>query len=72
MLTTAEAAKVIGKSESWLNHSRATGDGPVFLKLGGAVRYQESDLRAWIESRRRTAIYDHANDAGRAAERRAA
>jgi predicted DNA-binding transcriptional regulator AlpA len=69
MLNTSEAAKVIGKSTSWLNHSRSDSSGPVFLKIGGAVRYQMEDLQAWLRQQRRTATYDHANDSKRAAAR---
>jgi len=64
--TTAEAAKYITKSPSWLNKSRMTGTGPVYLKVGGAVRYLRSDLDAWLSGMRRTAIYDFANDNERA------
>jgi predicted DNA-binding transcriptional regulator AlpA len=70
MLTTTAAAAHIGKSESWLNKSRMTGTGPVYLKIGGGVRYTVADLDAWIAGQRRTAVYDHANDNARA--RRAA
>lgn len=67
VLTTSEAAKIIGKSTSWLNHSRSDSSGPVFFKIGGAVRYQMEDLQAWLRQQRRTAVYDHANDPIRAA-----
>lgn len=70
MLTTIEAAGRIGVSASWLNKSRMNGTGPVYLKIGGSVRYRLDDLEAWLASQRRTAIYDHANDNDRA--RRAA
>jgi predicted DNA-binding transcriptional regulator AlpA len=66
MLTTTEAARHLGVSASWLNKSRMTSTGPVYLKLGGTVRYQQSDLDAWLSAQRRTAIYDHANDNQRA------
>jgi predicted DNA-binding transcriptional regulator AlpA len=66
MLKTEEAAEIIGKSASWLNKSRADSSGPVFLKLGGSIRYQREDLEAWLSGCRRTAIYDHANDNERA------
>lgn len=66
MLTTTQAAVHIGKSASWLNKSRMTGAGPVYLKLGGGVRYTVPDLDAWLADQRRTAVYDHANNAGRA------
>lgn len=64
--TTNDAATYIGKSPSWLNKSRMNGSGPVYLKLGGAVRYLPADLEAWLASHRRTAVYAHANDNERA------
>lgn len=67
MLKTGEAAKIIGKSPSWLNKSRMTGTGPVYLKLGGGVRYALPDLERWLSAQRRTAVYAHANDNARAA-----
>ncbi|MCZ0734585.1 helix-turn-helix transcriptional regulator [Phreatobacter sp. AB_2022a] len=66
MLTSSEAAQFLGKSTSWLNQSRMRGDGPVFYKIGAAVRYDEADLRAWLATRRRTGVYAHANDNARA------
>lgn len=71
MMTTTEAAARIGKSASWLNKSRMTGTGPVYLKIGGAVRYTVPDLEAWLSRSRRTAVYDHANDNSVAEERAA-
>jgi predicted DNA-binding transcriptional regulator AlpA len=35
---------------STLRNWRYLGSGPKFLKLGGAVRYRESDVESWIES----------------------
>lgn len=66
MLNTEQAAQRIGKSVSWLNKSRMHGDGPVYMKLGGSVRYALPDLEAWLAGNRRTAVYDHANDNERA------
>jgi hypothetical protein len=65
-LNTKEAAAYIRKSVSWLNKSRMTGTGPVFVRNGGTVLYFSSDLDAWLNSSRRTAIYDHCNDNERA------
>ncbi|MGO4564799.1 helix-turn-helix transcriptional regulator [Rhizobium sp. 2YAF20] len=70
--TTPEAASYIGKSASWLNKTRLTGVGPVYLKIGGSVRYDASDLDAWLAGMRRTAVYDFANDNVRSAIRVAA
>jgi hypothetical protein len=64
--STKDAAIYISKSESWLNKSRMTGVGPVYLKIGGAVRYRDEDLNTWLEGKRRTGIYDHCNDNARA------
>jgi hypothetical protein len=65
-LNTEQAAAYICKSASWLNKSRMTGDGPVYLKIGGAVRYLPEDLDSWLSGKRRTAVYAHANDNERA------
>jgi predicted DNA-binding transcriptional regulator AlpA len=61
MLKTEEAAKIIGKSPSWLNKTRMTGVGPVYLRIGGSVRYRQEDLESWLAGCRRTAVYSHAN-----------
>lgn len=47
------AADYIGMSVAFLNRHRITGDGPAFLKLGGRVWYEQADLDAWVNSRRR-------------------
>ena len=52
VMTTGEAATVLGLSASYLNKMRVTGCGPVFLKLSRAVRYTQADLDAWISRRR--------------------
>lgn len=56
----------MGVSVSWLNKSRMKGTGPVYLKIGGAVRYARPDLETWLADQRRTAVYSHANDNNRA------
>lgn len=48
------AADYIGMSAAFLNRHRLTGFGPTFLKVGGRVYYLESDLDAWLNSRRRS------------------
>lgn len=60
LLDTRLAAEYIGKSTSWLNKSRMSGTGPTYLKLGGGVKYRIEDLDEWLNSWRRTAVYDHA------------
>jgi len=54
MLRTPEAAGYMGLRKSTLEAWRVRGGGPVFLKLGKAVRYQKEDLDEFIHSRRCT------------------
>ncbi|WP_143541922.1 MULTISPECIES: helix-turn-helix domain-containing protein [unclassified Rhizobium] len=70
-MKTADAAAYIGKSASWLNKARLTGVGPVYLKIGGGVLYDVDDLDVWLAGKRRTAVYDFANDNARSAARAA-
>ena len=52
MMTTGEAAAHLQLSAAYLNKMRVTGAGPVFMKLGRAVRYGQADLDAWVAERR--------------------
>lgn len=54
VLTTREAAWHLGLAISTLNKWRVYGDGPVFVKLGRAVRYRREDLEAFIAARSKT------------------
>lgn len=51
LLSVTEAAAVLGLSPQTLNRWRCerAGKGPRWLKLGGAIRYREADLVAYIE-----------------------
>lgn len=60
-LTTADAARYLGKSASWLNKTRLNGTGPAYLKIGGNVRYAPVDLDAFLARSRRVSVYDFAN-----------
>jgi excisionase family DNA binding protein len=51
ILTTREAASFLRLGKPTLERFRLTGAGPVYVKLGGAVRYRSTDLDAWLESR---------------------
>ena len=48
LLTTGEAAEFLGLRPSTLENWRWSGGGPVFIKLGGRVRYRIADLNAHI------------------------
>ena len=50
LLTTAQAAEFLGKSESAMTIDRCRCVGPAYFKLGRSVRYDLSDLEAWLES----------------------
>ena len=58
ILTEDEAAKYIGMSRSYLNADRSNGPrvkrtkGPVFMKIGKAVRYRKEDLDVWLQQNR--------------------
>ena len=51
-LTTKEAADRVRLSESALEKKRVDGTGPVFVKLGKAVRYEVTALDEWIAAGR--------------------
>ena len=57
LVTEKEAAHYIGMSPMFLRVSRlktenARGDAPPYIKIGRAVRYQVSDLNAFVQARR--------------------
>lgn len=54
LLRTAEAARRLGLSRSWLEKLRLTGDGPPFVRVGTrAVAYWSDDLMRWADARPR-------------------
>ncbi len=57
-LTTRMAAAHLGLSTRTLDRYRVSGDGPVFLRFGGRVRYLREDLDAWARTRRRKSTSD--------------
>ena len=54
LLNVEGAAQRLCVSKSYLNKLRVEGTGPVYCKLGRAVRYRSSDLDGWIASRKTT------------------
>jgi len=61
LLTTKEAARYLGVSASFLERDRWAGAKIPFIKLGNrAVRYQQDELEAFIESRKRRASHQGA------------
>lgn len=55
LLTTQEAAKVVGLAsatlETWRSRPPRDMAPPSFLRLGRAIRYRRSTLVAWLENR---------------------
>lgn len=54
LVSTNIAARFIGMSVHWLKASRFRPelDGPPFIKIGRAVRYDLRDLDSWLDGRR--------------------
>ena len=57
-LRTREAADYLGLSPRTLDRYRVSGEGPVFHRFGGRVRYSIPDLDEWASSRRRASTSD--------------
>lgn len=53
------AAAYLGLAVGTLNNWRTKGGGPVFLKLGDRVMYEQEELDKWVEVRRYTSTADH-------------
>lgn len=60
LLNTRQAAARCGLSPRTLEKRRVVGGGPLFVRLGGAVRYRLEDLEAWIAANRRRSTSDQA------------
>jgi predicted DNA-binding transcriptional regulator AlpA len=54
LLSPKQAARLLNLSVSWLPKRRLAGDGPPYVKLGGAVRYAEGSLQQWMKGQQRT------------------
>jgi predicted DNA-binding transcriptional regulator AlpA len=53
ILTPKQAAALLNLSTSWLAKARLKGDGPPYIKMGGAVRYSAAVLQEWMRGRQR-------------------
>lgn len=49
LLTTAQAAKLLGISTQGLHWKRWAKRGPAFVRMGRTVRYRKADLLAYVE-----------------------
>jgi predicted DNA-binding transcriptional regulator AlpA len=53
ILTPKQAAALLNLSTSWLAKQRLKGDGPAYIKMGGAVRYNATMLQEWMKAKQR-------------------
>jgi predicted DNA-binding transcriptional regulator AlpA len=53
LLTPKETATRLRLSTSWLAKARMRGDGPPYIKMGRAIRYNEATILQWMKSRQR-------------------
>jgi excisionase family DNA binding protein len=51
LLSTKEAARLLGVHHNTLCKWRIRGVGPRFIKAGNTVRYRGSDIEAWLQNR---------------------
>jgi excisionase family DNA binding protein len=57
-MTPKEAAEYLRSSPSTLAKRRLFGGGPIFTRIGKAVRYRRSDLDAWMAGTARRSTSD--------------
>lgn len=58
LLKPEAAATLLGLSAKTLARWRWAGRGPRYRKIGGAVRYSESDLQAFLDGTQRQSTSD--------------
>jgi len=51
-LKDTDAGPIVGLSPQTLRNKRIKGEGPVYYKIGRAVRYLEKDLLDYLEKRK--------------------
>ena len=61
-LRTPEAARFLGLSGRTLEKHRYFGTGPAYIRVGGRVIYQLSELLEWAEQGRRWSTQDDGVD----------
>ncbi len=66
LITTKEAATILGVSKAFLERDRWAGARIPFIKVGSrAVRYRVQDLEAYLEAHRYRSTTEATLDAGR-------
>lgn len=60
-MTVKQAAEYLGLAVSTLNKWRCHGGGPVYIKLGRAVRYRVQDLDEFVKIQLRQNTFESTN-----------
>jgi predicted DNA-binding transcriptional regulator AlpA len=50
LLTTSQVAEILHLAKVTVATYRMKGKGPVFIRMGKAIRYRLSDLQAWMDA----------------------
>ncbi len=58
LLKEREVAQILSLEVATLRRWRWSGSGPRFLKLGGAIRYEPEDIKAFKDASRRASTSD--------------
>ena len=58
LLTESEAAEFLRLKPKTMARWRWAGTGPIYRKIGGAVRYSATDLQAFVEASTRQSTSD--------------
>ena len=58
VMNVKQAAEYLGLAVSTLNKWRCHGGGPVYIKLGRAVRYRQEDLESYMLNQRASSTCD--------------
>ena len=58
LLHETEVAKILSMKVATLRRWRWSGDGPRFIKVGSAVRYDPQTLKDYLAERERSSTYD--------------
>jgi len=59
LLNNREAAEYLGVAEKTTAKWRCHGGGPPYIKIGGAIRYEQAELDRYIEKCRRHNTSQH-------------
>ncbi|MGE8942034.1 helix-turn-helix transcriptional regulator [Leptospira interrogans] len=62
LLTEQELARIFRVHSKFFSKLRVEGGGPIYLKIGTAVRYPWSEVKAWEERQKRSSTSDPGPD----------